>query len=237
MGHSDPALTYLKQYGYSVVRLPRADITPLLLLAPEGKSLNRLGAVHSLFQAGVVQLPEVKENTPAADIKGSIKTTVSLGLGLSLLGNFLQAMGGKAFGLDVAYKKANQVTFEFSALLSDSIEVTDLDKFLNTAEVDHNSRHVAELLEGDEVYVVTTTLKTKQFTVDAQADGGVKVAVSIPSIKQIVGGDVSVTRDSSNDSKVGYVGSALLVFGFSAVRLEYQNGRGRGVQLPEARGR
>ena len=32
MGHSDPALTYLKQYGYSVVRLPRADIKPLLLV-------------------------------------------------------------------------------------------------------------------------------------------------------------------------------------------------------------
>src|SRR5687767_6545739 len=123
MGRSDPALTYLKEYGYSVVRLPRADIKPLQLLQRQGKELSSLGPADTVFKAGAEPLPGVQEGVAAADIKGSIKTTLGLGLGLALLKNFLEAFGATGAGLELAYSKAKTVTFEFTGLLSDRINL------------------------------------------------------------------------------------------------------------------
>lgn len=225
MGHKDPALTYLKDYGYAVVRLPRADIDPLLLVQRDGKELSRLGPIDTLFIKADVPIPKISRDVAAADIKGSIKTTLSLGLGLSLLGNFLKAFGASGAGLDLAYRRARTVTFEFTNLRSDSINLTQLDQFLGTAREDLNSRHLSDLLEADAVYCVTTTLKTQSFTVDATGDGGATVKVEAPSIQEMVGADVTVEAERKSTSKVKYEGKKQLVFGFQAVRLFFAQGK------------
>lgn len=48
----DPFLVYLKQFGYNAIRLPKADVRPLQLLAKDGKEFNRLGEIHNLLVAG-----------------------------------------------------------------------------------------------------------------------------------------------------------------------------------------
>jgi hypothetical protein len=227
MGHSDPALTYLKQYGYSVVRLPRGDIKPLLLVERDGRELSQLGPVDTVFIPTSKPLPKIRRDVPAADIKGSIKTTLSLGLGLTLLKNFLAAFGATGAGLDLAYSKAKTVTFEFTSLLSDTINITELDQFLATAEEDLSSRHLATLLEADAVYCVGTTLKSKSFLVDAAADSGTKLKLDIPAIQQAVGAKVEVGSTSNSTSKVSYGGSDLLVFGIQAIQLFFDQGKYR----------
>jgi len=224
MGRSDPALTYLKSYGYSVVRLPRKDIDPLLLLQRNGRDLSRLGPTDTLFTEGGKPLPLVSRNVPAADVSGSVATTLSLGLGLSLLGNFLQAFGADGAGLEVEYHKAKAVTFEFKDLTSDTINLIDLDKFLATAKEDLASPHLRNLLEADEVYCVTTTLKSKSFTVDAKGESGTKVKVSVPAIQQAVGAKITVGSDKNTTSKITYTGQESLVFGFQATQLFFQGG-------------
>jgi len=234
MGRSDPALTYLKQYGYSVVRLPRADISPLLLVQREGRDLSRLGPADTLFIPGSKPLPKVSVDVKAADIKGSVKTTLSLGVGLALLKNFLSAFGGEGAGLDLAYNKAKTVTFEFTGLLSDTINLTDLDQFLTTASEDLTSRHLQELLEADAVYCVVATLKSNSFSVDAAGEKGVKVKVDVPVIKQAVGANVTVDGSGSTTSKVSYTGRDLLVFGVQAVQLFFAQGQYRAFKPTSA---
>lgn len=236
MGHSDPALTYLKQYGYSIVRLPRADIKPLLLVERQGKELSRLGPADTLFLAGTKPYPRIQADVTAADIKGSIKTTLSLGLGLALLKNFLEAFGATGAGLDLAYNKAKTVTFEFTGLLSDTVNLTELDQFLAAAKEDPSSRHLQTLLEADAVYCVATTLKSKSFVVDAAGESGTKLKVDIPAIKQAVSGNVAVEGGSNSTSKVSYTGDKLLIFGVQAVQLFYKNGEYRAFK-PTAPGK
>src|SRR5689334_4121378 len=88
MGNSDPFLTYLKSFGYSVIRLPRTDISPLQVLVKEGTRLTRLGDLVSILQPGErVALPVVKMDIPAASISGERTRDLSIGVGLSILGN------------------------------------------------------------------------------------------------------------------------------------------------------
>jgi hypothetical protein len=54
--------------------------------------------------------------------------------------------------------------------------------------------------------------------------------VSVPEIKQVVGGSVKVSGSGEKTSKVTYEGAIPLVFGFQAVRLDYDGGRYRRFQ-------
>ncbi|MGE0592424.1 MAG: hypothetical protein AB7G23_09485 [Vicinamibacterales bacterium] len=226
MGNSDPALTYLKSFGYSVVRLPRADIRPLLVLVLEGNRLSRLGDLATVLQpGGTIALPTVKQDVPAANIAGQKSRDLSFGVGLSILGNIIGAMGGSKLGLDVAYKNAKSISFEFSDVLADDVDLISLDQFLTDADVNPFSTHVSRLLESDAVYVTSGVIKTKKFIIDARTSDGTSVDVQIPEIQNLVGGNVKVGTSGESASKVVYESAVPLAFGFQAARLYYEEGR------------
>lgn len=223
---NDPFITYLKAFGYTTIRLPKADFRPLQLLVLQGKDLDRLGDLATVLVTGSnIPLPPISENSQAANISGQRTSDLSIGLGLSILGSILGAMGGSKLSLDVAYKQAKSAVFEFQDVLEDRIEVTKLDQFLADADVNPFSRHVADLLESDALYVTTATIKSTKFTVQAKQSDGTALQVSVPVIQQIVGGNVKVSGESEVTSKVTYEGTIPLVFGFQAVQLFYDQGQ------------
>lgn len=190
----DPFLTYLKAYGYCVIRLPKADVKPLQILAKQGKDLDRLGELTTLLVAGsTIPLPPISENTQVANISGQRTSDLSIGVGLSILGSIIGAMGGSKLGLDVKYQQAKTAAFEFYDVLEDKVEVAKLDQYLADADVNPFSRYVAELLEADELYVTTTTIKSKKFTVEAKKSDGTILDLSVPEIQGIVGGNLKVS--------------------------------------------
>ena len=224
MGKKDPALTYLAQFGYSVVRLPRQDIAPLQLFSRDGRDLSPIGDLTQLFTPGTSPVPAIRRDQKAADVTGTIKTTLSLGLGLSVLGNFLKAFGVDA-ALDASYQKARTVSFEFKTLLSDLVDTLAVEQCLNAAHVTPGAPHVSQLLDADQIYLITRTLKSKSFTVDASGEGGAKLDLNLPAIQQAVGAKLNVSRDGTSTSKVTYEGDTLLVFGVQAIRLFYDQGQ------------
>jgi hypothetical protein len=223
---NDPFLTYLKYFGYNVIRLPKTDVKPLQVLSRNGKDLNRLGDLTALLISGTnIHPPPIKENARAANISGQRTGDLSIGVGLSIIGSIIGAMGGSKLGLDVKYEQAKTAAFEFQDVFEDKIEMIELDKYLADADVSPFSRYVAELLEADELYVTTATIKSTKFTVEAKKSGGAALDVSIPEIQGIVGGNVKASGASKVTAKVTYESSVPLVFGFQAVRLFYDQGR------------
>ncbi len=221
---TDPAITYLKSYGYSVVRLPKPDIRPLQILADQGSDLDRLGDLSTVLKSKTIAMPAVSSDNPAPTISGKRTSNLSSGIGLSILGNVIGAMGGSSLGLDLKYSSADTVAFEFIDVLENNIQVAQLDQFLGDADIDPSSRYVRELLESDDIYVITDTIKSKKLTVAAQASGGASVALQVPAIQGIVGGNIAVSASATASGTLTYEGKVPLVFGFQAVRVFYQDG-------------
>lgn len=220
---SDPYISLLKQQGYNVVRLPREDFVPLTLLASEeGRDLSRMGLLAELLQAD--SLPQVKRDTPAAGIAGKRTADMNVSLGLNLLGSIIGAMGGGQIGLDTAFNHARSLAFEFPQVLADDVSIVELDKYLGRAQIDPDSRHLANLLELDDLYVVTGILKSKRFTVAVTSAGSADIELDVPAIKEVVGAKVGVSSESGAESKVSFEGQVPLVFGFQARRLIYEGG-------------
>ena len=51
MSRPDQSITFLKQFGYSVFRVPRASAQPLEVLDRNGKDLTRLSRSRSDYQS------------------------------------------------------------------------------------------------------------------------------------------------------------------------------------------
>lgn len=221
---SDPFVTYLKQFGYNTIRLPRANIKPLQLLARSGRDLNWLGDLSDVFVSPEAHpLPAVQLDVDAANIAGQRTGDLSIGVGLSILGNIIGALGGSKLGVEVAYKQARSAVFEFPEVKSDVSNLAQLDQFLGRSDVNPASVAVSKMLEADQVYVITNTLKSRKFTMEAKRSNGTSVGVDVPVIQGAVGGSVAVSVNATQDGKVTYEGATPLVFGFQAVRLFYEN--------------
>ena len=227
---TDPAIDYLKSYGYNVVRLPKPDIKPLQILADQGSYLSRLGDLSTVLESKTVAIPSVSSDNQAPTISGQRTSNLSLGTGLSILGNVIGAMGGSSLGLDAKYQNADTVAFEFTDVLEDNIQIAQLDQFLGAADINPSSRHVSELLESDDIYIITDTVKSKKVRVGAQASGGSSVTLKVPEIQGIVGGNVTVSESATVTGTLTYAGTVPLVFGFQAVRVFYEGGRYRSFE-------
>jgi len=223
---NDPYVKALRAAGYNVIRLPRADVRPLQLLAKAGDTLDRIGDLTAVLLAGPnIALPTVKENTRVASVSGQRTGDLSAGIGLSILGSIIGAMGGSTIGLDVTYRQAESVTFVLEDVFEDRVDIALLDQYLANGDVSPFAAYVGKLLDADRLYVTTATLKSTKVSVETRRSQGSDLDVSLPEIRNVVGGNVKVGGKGDSTSKVTYEGSIPLVFGFQAAQLFYDKGR------------
>jgi len=224
----DRTIDYLRQYGYQVVRLPKADLSPLQLLFGDKRELSRFGKLETVLVGdGSVPLPGVSRNLPAAHITGQRTSELKVGLGLSVLGGFLAALGGSTVGLKGAYHAADTISFELADVLEDNIEVAALDRYLAASDIDPLSKAAAQFLERDEMYVVTSTLKSNKILVHSQRKRGGSIQVDVPLLQGAIGAKVTVSATSGADQVLQYTAAdaeSRLVFGFQAVQMFYDSG-------------
>jgi hypothetical protein len=221
----DPFIGYLEKSGFSAIRLPRKDFGPLQMLSSQRKDLYKLGGLQTVMVPGSgITLPRVKLDEPAASISGQRTGDLSAGIGLSLLTSIIGAMGGGTVGLEAKYSNARTIAFEFSDVLMDSVEIAELDQFLGGSDVNPASKHVAALLDADDVFVITATIKSNKLTVDAKSKSGGSADVKVPEIEQVVGGNVTISSSGTANNLVTFEGRDRLVFGFQAVKLFYDRG-------------
>ena len=221
----DKSITYLKSCGYNVIRVPKADIQPLQIFVSERGILKPLGQLSTILNPGEIPLPSVKQDQVMAGIKGKRTNDLSIGVGISILGNIIGAMGGSKLGLESKFSKARTIAFEFVDVLEDSIEIAKLDQYLANADVNPHSRQLAQLLEADEIFVTTATIKSNKFTIEVKKKNNVDAGVTVPEIKEVVGGNVEVKTSADAENKIAFEGKVPLGFGFQAVQLIYEDGQ------------
>jgi hypothetical protein len=224
---TDPAITYLKSVGFSVVRLPRPDLQPLHIFGDDGRDLAPLGQLATLFRPrDEVALPAITTDQTGPAISGENASTLSvgIGIGIGILGTALAAMGAGKLDLKAAYKSASTVTFEFLHTAIDRAEIVAIDKYLGGSDVDPDARGTMLMLDANDVYVTTAIIKATELTITAKTSSGTEAGVDVPAIEHVVDGKIEVKADSKTSGRITYAGSVSLVFGFQAIRLYYDRG-------------
>ena len=141
MSRPDQSITFLRQFGYSVFRMPRPGAQPLDLLHRDGKDLTRLGGALDLIAPGAVQVPTIhRDDRPGVAIEGTESSKVNIAIGLNILGGFLGALGGANLGLQSGFQKAKTVNFKYSAVTEDNVDVLALERFIHAGRISDTSR-------------------------------------------------------------------------------------------------
>ncbi len=223
MSRPDESITYLKDRGYCVVRLPRSDLKPLNTLLRAGKKdLTRLGDLAAIMIKGANDLPPLSmDNVAPHQISGQKSSSVKVEIGINLLGNIIQALGGANLNLSLGFSGTKSMIFKFENVLEDHIDLDRLDQYLSMSSIKPDQKAVTSALIDDEVYVITSTIKTGAFAIQAKGDGNTSVGLDVPVIQQAASGSLKVDIAKAAEGTVTYEGKTPVVFGFQAVQLIY----------------
>lgn len=220
----DRSTKFLKTLGYNVVRLPRQGIEPLHLIGVQKGEAIQLGGLDKLLASAPAPMPTIARDEHTTGINGQRSSDLSLSLGLNVLGAIVGSMGG-SLDFKTQYKNAKTITFEYADVLGDSVAPLDVGKYLSDAEVDYDNKIVEQYVLGNgRLYVITRTIKSTKFRVEAKTSNGGGVDIDVPVLKEILGGKVNVTATASSSTTVTYEGSIPLVFGFQCLDLGIRDG-------------
>jgi hypothetical protein len=228
---NDPLVGTLRQFGYNLVRLPRASIEPLQVLSRDGGDLEIFGGLRDILN-GEARLPVIRRDVTVPSLSGDVAKSgaVDLNVGLGFLGAVLSAAGVPNLGIDAAFNKASKVTFEFLDPRQDEVTLAELDDLLQRTEV-RDSGLVKGLFGKGAIFVITATLRCRKFRVDAKTTTGQDVGIDASKIQPVAGGKVHLDHDAEKSSSLVYEGDPPLVFGFQAVQLKFGLlGRFQGLQ-------
>jgi hypothetical protein len=222
----DSSTKFLKKLGYNVVRLPREGIVPLQLIGVQNGDAQQLGGLDQLIVngAGAGGLPVIRTNEKAVDVNGQRSSDLSAALGLNILGAIIGSMGGD-LGIKTQYKAAKTITFEYTDVTGDAVDPLAVGRYLRDALVDVDNKIVEQYVLGNgRLYLITRTLKSTKFRVDAKRSDGGSLAVEVPEIQKTVGGNIEVKADASGSNAVTYEGKIPLIFGFQCLDVGVRDG-------------
>lgn len=231
MSRPDESITFLKDKGYCVLRLPRADARPLqTLLRADKKDLVRLGELASISVAGSNPLPPLSlDNVAPVDISGKESSATKIEVGVNILGGLIAALGGNALAVSAGFDRAKTMTFKFEDVLEDHVDVDRLDQYLSTCNFRTDGAAVTNALIDDAVFIITSTLKSTKFTVNAKNESGTKAGLEVPVVSGIASGKLSVDTSKATEGTVTFEGQTPVIFGFQAVQVFMDNVAGKPI--------
>lgn len=222
---NDKRLSFLKERGYSVIRHPNADVRPLGLIGVQDKTPIYLGPLNLLITNPPGPLPPVTKDTPAADLNGKASSSLKLGIGLSILGNLIGAMGGGNLAANLNFTNAKKVEFEYEDVLNDSVGPLEVGNYLRDGDVDAGNLVLKQYVMGNgQLYLITKIAKSKKFKAVFERSSGVGATVDVPVLQGVAGGNVSVETTNASSGEVSFEGPTLLTFAFQSFRVGVRDG-------------
>lgn len=212
----DDSLSYLNHLGYNVVKLPRENISPLLVIAGKKQELEVLGPLSDFVLNGQ-HFPQVICDEKIPDIASKKTNKLELGLGLNVMNRLLSAMGAVSGGLDLNYQKAAQIQILYKDVLSDYVYPTSIESYLLSGSPKKDSLLRQWMDREGEAYIITRTIKSKSFGVVAYDKSGHSIEIDVKGIQDLleVCGKINPSKEGTHEIK--YNGEQLLVFGFQAI--------------------
>jgi hypothetical protein len=125
---------------------------------------------------------------------------------------------------------------EYGGTLENGAELALIDQFLSSSRVNPFAKAAAQMLDADQVYVVTSTLKATTLSVSATDEKKNAIGIDVPVLSNAIGGNLKVSSANTGSTTIKFEGKIPLVFGFQAVRLIFDQGTYRAMKLVDGGG-
>ena len=106
--------------------------------------------------------PVHRDDQPGVEIEGTESSKVNVSIGVNILGAFIGALGGGKLGLAGRRSEGKTVTFKYAGVKEDSVDVLARTVRERWGDQPEHSPGTVDKLIDDEVYAITSILKTKK---------------------------------------------------------------------------
>ena len=223
----DPALTYLRKYGYCVVRLPTTQLRPMDVLGRDGDTPTYLGSIAKLCE-DAPPIPKAKSDT-VTEIEGKSTGTFTLDAGLRILDGLIAGFGAITGSARTGYGKVKYLRFAFDAPIVRSIDLGAIGDWLGEAKPSFKNVVATHFLTDPDpdvsALIVHSVLLSKEITVTALDDVRQEVGVDVSALRATTSGALKIEHAARSGNQVRYVGDKLLTFGFACRRIVYEEQR------------
>lgn len=226
---NDAVLKDLNNLGYNMVRLPRENINPLLVITKSNSNLVVLGKISDFVTEKMSEPPEISQDQSVAEIS-SLKTgKLKLGVGLSFLKEFLSSIGAAEVGLKASFKNAYFIQFVYQNVLTDSVYPTAIGKYLSSVSPDITGILIDNIDNEGESYIITDTLKSNFLSIVAYDSKGMKLDLDISALQQLLNATPKFEFIKDKRNAISFKGEEFLRFAFKAIAVwvEIKNGKAR----------
>jgi hypothetical protein len=216
----DPLIVEVrKTYNANPIRMPRADIAPLCVIASKRQRADFLGRMQPLLVGS-----DVLDVTPRrAAVSSSLlekSRSVNLDVGLNLLGGFLAAWGVPSAEIGLQFKGATKVSFRFSSVARWFVDATDLSAAVQNRRIKLSNPLVSNFLGDDPLgfYVIDATITSRDFAMRVEKTQTDAFNLAIPAIQEIVGkANAGIQVESRDALEIAFKGSLDMPFAFSCL--------------------
>lgn len=215
----DKSVSYLNELGWNVVRLPKENINPLLVLSRSNGYLEILGELSDFVIKGKSRPPKIVRDQAVAEISSLETHKFELGIGLKFLEKFLSLVGASGLGLEESLKNAKSIQFIYQNVLTDFVHPAKIAKYLSSVSPDVSSPLMEHIDEEGEAYIITDTLKSNTFGIAAYDEKGAKIDLDISALKQLLSADPHIEVSKDEEKVVSFKGDKFLRFAFKAISI------------------
>lgn len=233
----DPVVERLRSmFGANIVRIPRASLRPLEVLASRKgytRTMGQLGDILSGAPPFALDPGDLHEE-PAPAVLATKTSSVAFNLGLDILGGLLQGFGLSKAGLGAAFTHTSAISFTFRDVRHVYVEVNRLGRALQNRAVDRDNPAAAPYFAMPDPWrllLVDSVLTSPGFTVTASRSATESGHIDVPALEQLAANAAATVKlSSSASSEVSFTGEKPLTFAFTCLAVALDVGA-RIVQL------
>jgi hypothetical protein len=221
----DPAVNYLRNLNYNVLRHPRADLQPLDVLGRTAKTVERLGPLDKVWKTDKPK-PTPKP-VAAADVKAQSTGSLKGSLGVKVLDGLLSGFGVGGVGGKFSLSGSKGMRFHFEKPEVLGVDVFSVGEYLSAGDLDASNRAVERYFDDDaaDVFIVTEVLRTRKLTIEFNAENETKAGADVTALEGLLRPQLNVERDKTRSSAITVASKEPLSFGFKAQLVHYTDGR------------
>lgn len=213
------SIELLNDLGYDVVKLPRENVDPLLVISKSNGRLNILGPITDLVRKSKVEPPTILRDNIVTGITATICSNLKLAGEINFLEKLLPFLSGIGIGLKGGHKKGTTIDISFRKVLTDTVRPTKIDNYLSRVKPNLKSTYIDTIREGN-AYIITDTLKSNSFKVAAHDNKGHQVGINLSLLKGVIDNNVTVAKDKENKKVLSFKWDKHLRFAYKAIGLE-----------------